>query len=92
MKKIISKLEEISQLAKTSSGPEKTAEAIKALRALVKDPKEAAGSKELLGKLDGELEIWQAKIAVIFKEPVGRTGMSRHAKHWVEQLQSLRGA
>jgi hypothetical protein len=91
MKKITDKLEEISHLAKTSSGPEKTVEAIKALRALVKDPKEASGAKELLGKLDGELEIWQSKIAVIFKEPVGREGMSRHAKHWVEELRKING-
>ena len=86
MKKITDKLEEISHLAKTSSVPEKTAEALKALRVLVKDSKESGPAKELLSKLDGELEIWQTKIAVIFKEPVGREGMSRHAKHWIEQL------
>lgn len=89
MKKITDKLEEISQFAKTSAGPEKTAEAIKALRALVKDSKETGPAKEFLSKLDGELEIWQTKIAVIFKEPVGREGMSRHAKHWVEELRKI---
>ena len=90
MKKITDKLEEIAHSAKNPSEQAKTAEALKALRALVKDPKETgAAPKELLGKLDGELEVWQMKLAVILKEPVGREGMARHAKYWVEELRKI---
>ena len=92
MKKITDKLEEIAHSAKNPSEQAKTVEALKTLRTLVKDPKETgAAPKELLGKLDGELEVWQMKLAVILKEPVGREGMARHAKHWVEELRKIDG-
>ena len=90
MKKITDKLEEIAHLAKNPSEAAKTAEAIKALRTLVKDAKETdAPGKESLGRLSVELEVWQAKLSVILKEPAGREGMARHAKHWVEELRKI---
>ena len=92
MKKITDKLEEIAHSAKNPSEQAKTAEAIKALRLLVKDPKESDGlPKEALGRLDGELDVWQSKISVILKEPAGREGMARHAKHWVGELGKYHG-
>ena len=90
MKKITDKLEEIVHLAKNPSESSKTAEAIKVLRTLVKDAK-AAGTagKESLERLSVELEVWQGKLSVILKEPAGREGMARHAKHWVEELRKI---
>ena len=90
MKKITEKLEEIAHTAKNPSDLAKTGEAIKAIRTLVKDPKETgAAPKEILGRLDGELEVWQTKLSVILKEPAGREGMAKHAKHWIEELRKI---
>ena len=90
MKKIIEQLENIAHSAKNPSEQSKIVDALKSLRTLVKDPKETgAAPKEIFGKLDGEMEVWQTKLSVILKEPVGREGIARHAKHWVEELRKI---
>lgn len=92
MKKITDKLEEIAHSAKNPSEQARTVEAIKNLRKLIEEHKVSApAAKELLERLNGELDVWQSKISVILKEPVGREGMARHAKHWVQELGKLHG-
>ena len=90
MKKIIEQLEEVAHTAKNPAEQPKTVQALKTLRTLVKDPQETGvASKEILGRLDGELEVWQKMLSVILKEPAGREGMARHAKHWVGELRKI---
>ncbi len=85
MKEIIHFLEQIEKTVRSSDAL-KVEEAIRSAR------KSLSGNKsEVLKKLDGELEIWQSKISVILKEPVGREGMAKHAKHWVEELRKING-
>ena len=86
MKNIIECLVQIEKAARNSD----TAK-VKAVIQSTRKCLAGTAPKELLGKLDGELEVWQTKLSVILKEPAGREGMARHAKHWVEQLRSLRG-
>ena len=75
-------LEAVGHAAKTGDAT-KTGKAIQDLRALLKDAKTKSG---ILEKLDSELGIWQSKLSTIFKEPVGREGMVKHARHWVTSL------
>ncbi len=51
----------------------------------------SAGRHELplLEELDTELSIWQSKLAVILKEPVGKKGMAKHARFWAEKLRTI---
>ena len=36
--------------------------------------------------LDKELSVWQSKWDVLWKEPIAREGMAKHAQYWVERL------
>ncbi len=78
---IIKSLEEIAKLAKSSTDLEKTSAAIQIAREWAK--------KSKLDQLDAELSTWQSKLEVIFKEPVGRQGMTKHAQHWAEKLKRI---
>ena len=51
----------------------------------------SAGRHELplLKELDTELSIWQSKLEVILKEPVGKKGMAKHARFWAEKLRAI---
>ena len=82
MNEIIQHLEEIAKLAGKSGDVREVESALKLAREAVKkspgDPR--------LQELDLELSIWQSKLSVIFKEPIGRQGMSKHCLYWVEKL------
>ena len=92
MKKITDKLEEISRSAKDPNAAAETVEAIRHLKTLVNEHKVSEPvAKELLERLNGELDVWQAKSSVILKEPAGREGMAKHAKHWVDELRKING-
>lgn len=71
-------LERIAHLAE--SGDE--AGLRKELEALQK----AVSSNKELAELAKEAKIWQDKLGVILQEPVGRKGMARHARFWIEKL------
>ena len=81
----------LQQLNKTLKGNDegRIQQIIQSTRASIQ--KSGAGltddKKHLLNNLDQELSVWNEKIAVILKEPVGRQGMAKHALHWVERLQ-----
>ncbi len=83
MKEIIQSLEKISKLAAAQAADVKELEkAISAARdAIKKNEKDSR-----LETLDGELSIWQSKLSVIVKEPIGRQGISKHCLHWVGKL------
>ena len=75
MDKIRSGLEEIARLVKSSGEASQIHEAIQAVRNL-------RPGKEL----DQELAVWQSKLDVILKEPIGREGMAKHARYWAEKI------
>ena len=81
MTSVVSNLEEIARLARGSADLEKIGEAIKKARAAIKDEETPS-----LRELGHELEIWQSKLSVILKEPIGRQGMVKHVRFWVEKL------
>ena len=82
MTEIIQYLEKIAKLANKSTDSRAIESAIKLAREAVKK----AGNDARLQNLDSELSTWQSKISVIFKEPMGRQGMSKHCLYWVEKL------
>ena len=88
MKGIVQALEQVSRSAKSDKETVKPADAVKELRKRIRDgkPKQPAELQAMLAQLDEELAVWESKIAVIMKEPVGRQGMARHAAHWAERL------
>jgi len=64
-----------------------TGAAIQAARVVIKNLPPAAGDRaSLLQQLDQELSTWQGKLDVILSEPVGRQGMAKHARFWIEQI------
>ena len=75
MDKIRSGLEEIARLVRSSGEASQIHEAIQAVRNL-------RPGKEL----DQELAVWQSKLDVILKEPIGREGMAKHARYWAEKI------
>ena len=82
MKNIIESLEQIEKVARGDAA--KVGQALQAAR------KTLSGAKnDKLKQLDEELSTWQKKLDVILKEPVGREGMAKHAKHWAEELRKL---
>ena len=93
MKSIVVSLEALAAAVDKNSDLSKTEEAIKATRSLIKGfvgaglprPTQDAGTAPL-HELDAELSIWQSKLAVILKEPVGKKGMAKHARYWAEKL------
>lgn len=80
MKELVQALEEIERNAR-GGDPAKVAKAL-----------EAAVSKlSLWGdarakQLGEELSVWKNKLPVIWKEPAGRQGMAKHARHWIGKL------
>ena len=77
MDKIIQGLEEIAHLAKHSSDASQIKKAIQVVRDLIPGR-----------ELDQELSVWQTKLDVILKEPVGREGMAKHARYWAEKVKN----
>ena len=94
MQKIVASLEAIANSVDKGLDLSKTQEAIKTTRGLIKDFVDKTNGKSvgaihelpLLKELDAELLIWQSKLSVILSEPVGKKGMAKHARHWVERL------
>ena len=86
MPNLSSALEEIAKAA-SSQDATKAQAAIQAARAALKEDNKISKS-EILNKLDSELQVWQSKLSVIFGESVGRQGMVKHARHWIEQLKT----
>ena len=74
---IVKSLEVIERAARESDAA-KTRQAIGAARAEIKNTKD-----EVLKTLDAELAVWETKLDIIFSEPIGRQGMSKHARHWM---------
>ena len=83
MKEIIEALENIEKFAKGSADVSKIEKTIQSARASI-TKMHPGGAK--LRQLENELSVWQTKLDVILKEPAGREGMVKHAKHWVEEL------
>ena len=83
MKEIAAAVEVIAGTVEKNLDILKTEQAIKAARELLKRNEHP----ELIA-LDVELATWQSKLSVILKEPVGRKGMAKHARHWAEKLKS----
>ena len=91
MKGIIGALEEIEKTAKSGDRP-KIEKALQSAQSSIAKMNPRGSSLVSVEQLGNELSVWQTKLDVILKEPAGREGMVKHAKHWVEQLRSLRGA
>jgi hypothetical protein len=85
LKEIIHSLQEIEKRVRGEDTSE-VETAITSARTLL-----SGESSGVLRQLDEELSTWQKKLNVILKEPVGREGMAKHAKHWVEELRKLNG-
>ncbi len=92
MKDIVRALEQVSRSVKSDTEAVKPADAVKELRKCIRDgkPKQPAELQGMLAQLDEELVVWESKIEVILKEPVGRQGMARHAAHWAERLSGIK--
>lgn len=84
MKNIIVSLETIANTVEKDADALKTEQAIKLARNHIKN----ISSDPLLKELDLELSVWQSKLAVILKEPAGKAGMAKHARHWIEKLKT----
>ena len=89
MKDVIAALEEIERSVKGVADISKIEKSIQSAKSKLTSPN--AAHKALLNQLQEELSIWQKKLNVILKEPAGREGMAKHAKHWVEELRKLNG-
>ena len=81
MQEIISALETIEKSLKTGNDPSAVQAAIKTAR-----NKTVSSTDEQLQQLAAELLTWESKFPVIWREPAGRQGMAKHAKHWIEKL------
>ncbi len=97
--RILSGLEDIAHSVKTGDGTN-TEAAIRATRVSIKDYVQAGtarpegatladGTVAPLKRLDSELATWQTKLPVILNEPVGRQGIAKHAKYWIDELNKL---
>ena len=84
-KDIQESLEQIARSAKSAKDAAELGKAIAAARDLLKSSNGTAP----LQALDSELSVWQTKLPVIFKEPIGRQGMAKHALHWIEELKRV---
>ena len=85
MKNIIVSLETITNAVEKDADALKTEQAI----TLARNQIENISNDPLLKELDLELSVWQSKLSVIMKEPVGKKGMAKHARFWAERLKSL---
>ena len=87
MEKIVAGLEEVASTIKKSSQPAVVSQAIQNLRKELAPLKDGAENAVFV-TLDEELAVWQKKLDVILKEPAGREGMVKHARHWAEKLRN----
>ena len=90
MKEILEALETIEKSVNAGKDPSGVQAAIQSAR------KSLAGAMTVgarhaapLHQLDDELSVWQTKLNVILKERIGREGIAKHARHWVEELRRL---
>ncbi len=91
MRDIISGLEEMAHLMRGTLDQSKMKEVIQKVRDSIPDLKTQMDkdSQVLLAQLDAELSTWQTKSEIILKEPVGREGIAKHVRYWVEKLQKI---
>ena len=87
MNKVISGLEKVVKACRGGM----TAEAERALKEALAAAREKktdslSGTSQKIDALEKELETWLSKFSVIFAEPIGRSGMAKHAEHWIETL------
>ena len=75
-------LETLARLAEGTADEAKMISVIQEITVLTKGKPEAA-------HLEEELKVWQIKLPVILKEPVGRKGMAKHARFWAERLKNV---
>ena len=85
MKEILQALETIEKSVSAGKDPSGIQAAIRTARS-----KTTSSSDALLKQLAAELLTWESKFPVIWREPSGRQGMAKHAKHWIEKLKGLK--
>ena len=78
MDKIIKGLEALANSANSN-------DAVKVQKA-IQEVRDLNPAKEL----DLELAVWQSKLSVILKEPVGRQGLVKHARFWAEKIKNAK--
>ena len=78
VQKISASLEAIADLVEHTSDLPKIQTAIQTAKNLAKEAS--------LQQLETELGTWQSKLSVILNEPVGKKGMAKHARYWIEKL------
>ena len=95
MQKISASLEAVADSIDKGLALLKVEEAVRAARDLVgaalvvaKKNGQAQGLP-LLEELEKELSVWQSKLSVILNEPIGKKGMAKHARFWVEKLRAI---
>ena len=71
-------LESIARLAESGD------EAV--LRKELESFRKTLSSGNEFAELEKEVKIWQDKLAVILQEPIGRKGMAKHARFWIQKL------
>ena len=87
MKEIVGLLEAIEKALKTGNDPSAVQAAIRTARKFLEGVKVVgANGRSPLQRLDDELFVWESKFPVIWREPAGRQGMTKHVKHWIASL------
>lgn len=81
MKELIQALEDIEKNARAGGDAAKAAKAVESAAS-----RTSAWRDERAKQLAEELSVWKQKLPVIWKEPAGRQGMAKHARHWIERL------
>ena len=81
MKEILQALETIEKSVGSGNDAARAQAAIREARG-----KAASSSDTLVKQLAAELLTWESKFPVIWREPSGRQGIAKHAKHWIEKL------
>ncbi len=88
MQNVVEGLEALAVTIKKSAQSVPVPDAIQKLRKDIAPLKTKPENTAVLQTLDEELGIWLKKLEVILKEPAGREGMVKHARHWAEKLKS----
>ena len=81
MKELIASLEQLEKSIRTGQD---TDAARKTLEQVLTQA--AAWKGADAPQLKEELSVWKTKWSVILKEPVGRQGMAKHVRHWIEKI------
>ena len=90
MNEIIATLETIEKALKTGNDPSAVQTAIRTARKFLEGVKAVgANGRSPLQRLDDELSVWESKFPVIWREPAGRQGMTKHMKHWITELKKF---